>query len=205
MRVLLLTHARSGGFSITNWLSHELGVDMYHEPFNDFVTKETLDLNVFTNPNCVVKIFPYISKIFDLNLSHFVNSFDKIIVHKRGNLIETAISMAYMTEKYQDDINVNWHQIYNVDENWIKDNQLLINEQLEIVKKFERQVKSVLSKDHITTTYDGIFNTREDIFKITDFLEINYEPKWLDFLDNKRKLRNGEIGMDSIKIKKEII
>jgi hypothetical protein len=200
MRILILTHERSGGFSLTNWLSNELNVDMYHEPFNRF----TIDLNIFDNPDCVVKVFPKIPIFFNITISDFIESFDKVIIHKRKNLIDTSISLAYI-KKTQSDTNVSYHNTYKVDDDWLKNNDLLINEQLESIKNFDEDIKNLEFKDYINTTYEGVFNTREDIIKIKKFLNLKDELKWLDWIDNKRRLRGGKFGINGVKIKKELI
>jgi hypothetical protein len=50
-----------------------------------------------------------------------------------------------------------------------------------------------------------VFETREDINKILKFLDFKNEPQWLDWLDNKRRLRNGKLGINGVKIKKYLI
>jgi hypothetical protein len=62
-----------------------------------------------------------------------------------------------------------------------------------------------LLKNYIETTYEGVFETGEDINKILKFLNFKNEPKWLDWLDNKRRLRDGKLGINGVKIKKYLI
>jgi hypothetical protein len=197
MRILILTHARSGGFSLTNWIGNELNVDIYHEPFNTL----TIDLNIFNNPNCVVKIFPKFPIILDITLFDFINSFDRVILHKRKNKLDTSISLAYL----KNNINFGYHTTYEIDKNWIEDNQLLINAELNNIENFDKEIENILLKNYIETTYEGVFETKEDINKIVKFLDFKNEPKWLDWLDNKRRLRGGKLGINGVKIKKELI
>jgi hypothetical protein len=65
--------------------------------------------------------------------------------------------------------------------------------------------QNILLKTCIETTYEGVFETKEDINKIVKFLDFKNEPKWLDWLDNKRRLRGGKLGINGVKIKKELI
>jgi len=197
MRILILTHARSGGFSLTNWISNELNVDMYHEPFNTF----TIDLNIYDNPNCVVKIFTKLPTILDINFFDFMNSFDRVIVHTRKNKLDASISLAYL----KNNINFGYHNTYKVDENWIDNNQLLINNELSNIENFDKEIENILLKNYIETTYEGVFETGKDINKILKFLDFKNEPQWLDWLDNKRRLRNGKLGINGVKIKKYLI
>jgi hypothetical protein len=54
------------------------------------------------------------------------------------------------------------------------------------------------------TTYDGIYNDKSDIPRLLKYLNI-YNPIYLDILDNRHRLRNGEIGMDNFKIRPKLI
>ena len=45
------------------------------------------------------------------------------------------------------------------------------------------------------TTYENIFENIDDINKLIEYLEIK-NPKWLDVLSKRHKLRNGDVGMD---------
>ena len=197
MRILILTHERSGGFSLTNWIGNELNVDIYHEPFNS----PTIDSNVFGNSNCVVKIFPKFPITLGINFFDFINSFDRVILHKRKNKLDASISLAYL----KNNINFGYHNTYEIDEKWIEDNQLLINTELSNIENFDKEIENILLKTYIETTYEGVFETKEDINKIVKFLDFKNEPKWLDWLDNKRRLRGGKLGINGVKIKKELI
>lgn len=202
MRVLIITHPRSGGYSLTIWLSKELGCKYYHEPFN-VESEIDIDLNVFTDKNCVVKIFPIQLKKFDIDIKNFMNTFDKIIIHKRENEIDVAISLAWtiLHNKQPEE----WHQTYEVKDDWIYENRELIDSQMNRVKYFDREIDELKIDDHLKTTYNSIFENKTDVYRILDFLNYKNQPRWLDYLDNSRKLKNGTIGMNNIKIKKEII
>jgi len=79
---------------------------------------------------------------------------------------------------------------------WIDDKKILIDKKVEELSEIYSILKG-LKFDGINTTYDGVYNTKEDIKKLIGYLEIR-EPAWLDILDNKRRLRNGTIGMDNL-------
>ena len=51
MRLLILTHERSGGMSLLNWLGRELGLNSYHEPFNNPI--KPLDILTLDNSKCL--------------------------------------------------------------------------------------------------------------------------------------------------------
>jgi hypothetical protein len=201
MRILILTHERSGGFSLTNWISNELGIDIYHDPSDEFKTKEIIGLNIFNNPNCVVKVFSKIPTISDINFFNFVKSFDKVIIHKRKNKLDTSISLAYV----KNNINFGYHNTYEIDKIWIENNQSLINNELAHIENFDKEIENLSFKSYIETTYEGVFETGEDINKIVKFLDFKNEPKWLDWLNNKRRLRGGKLGINGVKVKKHLI
>ncbi len=202
MRVLIITHPRSGGFSLTLWLSKELGCNFYHEPFN-VESKNEIDFNVFVDKNCVVKIFPYEFQKFDIDFKNFIDTFDKIIIHERDNDMDIAVSLAWtvLNNKNPED----WHETYETNEKWFDENKTLIESKLNDVKYFKIDIEKLKNKDFLKTTYDEIFENKNDVQKILDYIGHKNTPKWLDYLDGKRKLRNGTIGMNNIKIKKEII
>jgi hypothetical protein len=56
----------------------------------------------------------------------------------------------------------------------------------------------------ISTTYEGIYETKKDISLITDTLGI-YDPKWLSVIDPKRRLQNGDPKLSRPKIKPKLI
>ena len=60
------------------------------------------------------------------------------------------------------------------------------------------------SNDCIRTTYDGIYNDKSDVLRLLKYLNI-YNPRYLDILDKRHKLQNGDIGMDDVKVKPKLI
>ena len=69
MRILILTHQRSGGLSLMTWISRELNFVFYHEPFSINYYDEGIINDVMNNDNIVVKEFQYNNEeeIFDVN------------------------------------------------------------------------------------------------------------------------------------------
>jgi hypothetical protein len=115
--------------------------------------------------------------------------------------LDASISLAYL----KNNINFGYHNTYKIDKNWIENNQLLINNELSSIGNFDKEIENILLKNYIETTYEGVFETGEDINKILKFLDFKSEPKWLDWLDNKRRLRGGKLGINGVKIKKYLI
>lgn len=202
MRILIITHPRSGGLSLSLWLSKELEFNLYHEPFN-VESKNDIDLNVFMDKKCVVKIFPFELDKYTIDIKNFIGTFDKVIIHKRDNSEDVAISLvwAVLNNKTPED----WHQTYETDEKWVNNNHPLLTTQLYDVKCFQSYLDNLIVNKSLKTTYDEIFESKNDIERILKFLDHKSTPRWLDYLDNKRKLRNGKIGMNDIKIKKRLI
>ena len=116
MRVLILTHPRSGGMSLMNYIQKELNYSQYHEPFN-YLTDEDINTKVLTEDNIVVKDFPnhIINKGYNLN--DVVSKFDKVIIHHRGSHRDVAISLTYFQENDGNKI----HKTYKVTDKWIRD------------------------------------------------------------------------------------
>jgi hypothetical protein len=183
MRVLLLTHPRSGGLSLMAWMGHELRYKTLHEPFSNV---ELID-DVFNFEDVVVKDFPNSIIRCGYDLEQVISKFDKVICHRRESIRDTAISMVRLTEAQQS------HHTYKMSDNWLDDNRNQIEEKINEISEIY-SILEELKFDGINTTYDGVYNTKEDIKKLTEYLGIK-EPAWLDILDNKRRLRNGEIGM----------
>ena len=62
MRVLILTHPRSGGMSLLQYIKYELGYEEYHEPFfnnDNGLTEEQINRELFLKDNIIVKDFPF--------------------------------------------------------------------------------------------------------------------------------------------------
>lgn len=199
MRILILTHGRSGGLSISSWIEKELGLTLFHEPFiqNDI---EFLKNVLYKQDNIIVKDFPFniIKKGLDLN--DFMQTFDKIIIHKRVNLRDTAISTVNGSIKARQDKNKvsHWHETYKINQEWLLKNKQKIEQELldnnirnnDLYDIYEN--KTVIG---LRTTYENVFENTDDISRMIEYLEI-VNPKWLDVLSKRHKLRNGDVGMD---------
>jgi hypothetical protein len=208
MRVLILTHPRSGGLSLMNYIGNELNYTQYHEPFND-LTEEDINTKVLIENNIVVKDFPnhIINKGYDIN--DVVSKFDRIIIHHRGNHRDVAISLTYFQYGYGNKL----HETYNITDEWIKDNEKGIQEITVDTEQMFYFLQNTESNDCIRTTYDGIYmepiengtvNDKSDIPRLLKYLNI-YNPLYLDILDKRHKLQNGDIGMEDVKVKPKLI
>ena len=199
MRVLILTHPRSGGMSLLNYISNELNYSQYHEPFND-LTEEDINTKVLMENNIVVKDFPnhIINKGYDLN--DVVSKFDKVIIHRRGNHRDVAISLTYFQYGYGS----NLHETYKITDKWIKDNEDRIQLMMSDTSEMFGTIENIKNDDCLRTSYDGIYNDKSEIPRLLKNLNI-YNPRYLDILDKRHKLQNGDIGMDDVKVKPKLI
>jgi hypothetical protein len=74
-------------------------------------------------------------------------------------------------------------------------------------------IENMKNDDCIRTTYDGIYmepvvngtvNDKSDVPRLLKYLNI-YNPIYLDVLDKRHKLQNGEVGMGNVKIRPKLI
>jgi len=202
MRILILTHPRSGGMSLLQFITltlnyqKELNYQMYHEPFGDSdssLTNKDINTKLLINENIVVKDFIFNITSRGFNIVDVVSKFDKVIIHHRGNHRDVAISLLYIQENDATKI----HKTYKVSDEWIKDNEDKIEQMMVDTKEMFYETQSIKNENCIRTTYDGIYNDKSDVPKLLKFLNIT-NSRHLDILDNRHRLQNGNIGMDNI-------
>lgn len=199
MRILIITHPRSGGKSLLDWVSKETGFYGHHDPILD---DEKILHSVLNDDDIVVKLFPFNLSQKNIDVNQFAKSFDKVICHLRGNEMDVAISLTYGNENNRENIN-NWHKTYQVDDNWVKNNQDKINNYLGYVSNLHNYIKNI-DVQCLITTYDGIYENKTDIDKLINFLEIK-KPQHLDRLDKRHRLRNGNVGDSDYKVNRPLI
>ncbi len=169
MKVLILAVGRSGGYRLSQWLSMEFGYKQIHEP---------KDKNYIPNDGEIVK-----ELIIDK--PNTIKCYDKVIGLIRENVDEAAVSQLRGMKSNK------WHENYIVTNDWLNDNQNEINEtKLDILKLND----SVLNdKDiQLVVTYEKIYNTKEDVEKLKDFLNIK-EFNYLNHIDKKYKYRSNKL------------
>jgi hypothetical protein len=202
MRILICTHGRSGGMGLLAWITREMeyGYGSYHEP--DIINNKDLLEEINGRNNCIVKIFPYWIKWGGVDLDKFVDSFDKVICHKRENTREMAISMAYSEVESLKVLKeggvIDCHQTYKIDDQWIEDHESRIQEIMEDDRLTNCGLNLIKREDALHTTYERIFDGKEDVERIIEYLGIK-NSKHTYTLDKKYRLRNGELGMSNFK------
>ena len=204
MRVLILTHPRSGGMSLLQYIKYELGYEEYHEPFfgnDNGLTEEQINRELFLKDNIIVKDFPFRIVEKGFNVGDVISKFDKVIIHNRGNHRDVAISLVYFEVTNNGN---KMHVPYKLDNEWIKDNEDIIEKRINETKEMYNSLEVIKNDKCLITTYDGIYNNKTDIPKLLKFLNI-YDAYYLDILDNRHRLQNGDIGMDDVKVKPKLI
>ena len=191
MRILIITYPRSGGYSLSTWISSELNYIHLHEPFSP--NHEEL-LEYIDYDNIVVKEF-----LFRID-NDFISKFDKVIIHKRLNFRDVAISWVYSDNKVGDYKN---HKIYDLNNDWVERHEDEINRMENWVGKLSEKLDE-LNINALRTTYENLFEGKNDVEKVKSFLNMG-DLKYLDLLDGKRRLQNGTIGMNYIQRKRDTL
>jgi hypothetical protein len=194
MRILILTHERSGGMNLLMWLCREFSMGYYNEPFNCYhepFNNSSEPPNLLKMENIIVKEFPErIKENFDTPINDFISTFDYVIILIRNNTYETAISATFMRSPERGKIHV--QNVYNVDDLWIEKNKqeiLLKQKELEEKIKFLKSIENGL-----VVSYENIYENTSDIENIKNYLKIK-STKFTEILNNRHKLRNGKFGM----------
>jgi hypothetical protein len=204
LRVLILTHPRSGGMSLLQYIKYELGYEEYHEPFfgnGDGMSDKDINTKLLVDDNIVVKDFPFRIEERGYKLFDVISKFNKVIIHNRGNHRDVAISLVYFEVTNNGN---KMHVPYKLDNEWIKDNEDIIEKRINETKEMYNSLEVIKNDKCLITTYDGIYNDKSDIPKLLKFLNV-YNPRYLDILDNRHRLQNGDVGMDEVKVKPKLI
>ena len=171
MRILIIALSRSGGYQLNQWLALELGYKMIHEPIR---TKQSID-----GDNIVVK---YLINEIENRMNIDFTNWDKIIGLTRMDVGECAISQTKAVQTNE------WRNGYDVNNEWINQNKIHI-------KHFEEQINNridcinKIKEIELSVTYERIYNTKEDIQRIKDYIGIK-NTKYEHLLDSTNRLRN---------------
>jgi len=180
MRILIIALGRSGGYQLNEWLALELGYKMIHEPIR---TNQSIE-----GDNIVVKYL--INEIEDRTDIDYIN-WEKIIGLTRMDVRECAISQTKALQTNE------WRGGYEVSNEWIKENEIDINYFEEWVNK-QNDYLNTINEIQLQVTYERIYNTKEDIQRIKDYIGIT-NTKYEHLLDNTNRLR------DRGKIKRKLL
>lgn len=173
MNVCIVGYSRVGGTTLGHWLSRELDLTYVHEPFNPRIPTYRDDLDFSANH--------FLIKVHTDELDMVEG--EKITIGLiREDTFDCAISILSANQTNR------WHLPYIVDEGWINSNR----EELETIslnlQNTNLQMKSM--KWDLFLTYEGIYQTGEDIKKIKDFFDID-EFKWQSlYINENLRYRN---------------
>ena len=170
MRILIIALARSGGYQLNEWLALELGYKMIHEPIYNNKSIEGNDIVVKYN-------ISEIENRMDIDLTNW----DKIIGLMRTDARECSISHTKAVERKE------WRKRYEVSDEWLNENDADINHFEEWIRnqiQFFNNIKEI----ELKVTYEGIYDTKEDIQRIKDYIGIT-NPKYEHLLDSTNRLR----------------
>lgn len=171
MRIGIIAMGRSGGYDLGKWISNELGYEYIHEPIRNGISIEG-------KGNIVVKWL-----ISEWNEIGIKPEMDKWIGLWRENLRECSISMVKAGQSG------NWRREYEITNEWLRENESLIQSGEENIKRGNIEIQKL--KLEFNTTYESIYNSKEGIQKIKEYIGIE-NGKWEWLLDNRNRLRGKQ-------------
>jgi LPS sulfotransferase NodH len=170
MKILILSHTRCGSTTLCKWVSKELDIVLDETPYD----RKTF-YSIFEKNNIIRKIV-----IEEYNPpNEVIEKFDKVICLSRENNIDSAISFINADNKGK------WHDVYEITNDWINDNQ---NKIIEKVYKYEHLRNHLKNKNLFQITYENIYVNKTDVSRVIDYLDIK-NPKHLDMLNYDKKYR----------------
>lgn len=181
MRILVLSHTRSGSTTLCKWLSKELNLFLDETPYE----KDKFNY-VFESDNIIKKIV--VEEYYPTKED--ISKFDKVISLIRENSTESSIS--FIQSKNVDV----WHNQYEITTEWIDENENKISEQIHKYNEMKLRLKDYKV---FQTTYEAIYQNKNDVNKILNYMNID-SPKYLDMLNYDRKYRKD----NNLFIKKHI-
>jgi hypothetical protein len=163
MRILIITHPRSGSFTLASWLAKEINATLFIDPIEEV-----------KNNHCVVR---------STNLTDDLTTYDCVIVHSRKNTKETAISMAYLQLNRDYDP----HTAYTITDQWISDNYQLIEELDAECKAYNEVLNKIERDDLIHTTYERCYIGNASIESIAELIGMNKPFRYADIIHHTKK------------------
>ena len=170
MRIGIIAMARSGGYNLGEWISNELGSEFIHEPLLN-------GLNI-DGRNIVVKWL-----INEWDKMDTKPVMDKWIGLVRMDSRDCAIS--HLRAEQTDE----WHIPYKLGDEWIKENETQIQNITEWIGDLKDRMFTQLDNVELMVSYEGIYNSGEDIKRLTDYIGIK-NPLYSHMLDKSNRLRN---------------
>lgn len=176
MKILILAHPRSGSTTLSRWLSQEMNFHLVLEPFNP-----RTPMKIPNTEDYVMKELYHHLVDKNIDIENFINQFDYVIGLYRKNMKDTLISIfhADKTKKY--------HTSYTINDEELKKYEKEIGEENNFFVEYHENIKKF---SHIHVSYENIFDNKDDIEKIKNFLKIE-ELNFLWMLDNRNRYRKN--------------
>jgi hypothetical protein len=163
MKILILTHPRSGSYPLAKWLGKEINADVFIDPMEEIKSN-----------HCVVR---------SINLAESLDGYDCIIVHRRENTKETAISSVYL-EKNR---NYNPHDPYTITDQWIADNAEAIKRMEAECQAYNQMLLGIEREDLIHTTYEQCYAGNASIEEIAELIGMNKPFRYADLIHHTKR------------------
>lgn len=183
MRVLVLSHTRSGSTTLCKWISKELNLKLDETPYNYKTFNSVFESNNIIRKIVVEEYYPTKEDIV---------KFDKVVCLTRESSVDAAISFLVANRS---DV---WHNEYTIDKEWIDNN---MSEILNYSNTYEKMKYNVKKYNSLQVTYENIYINKSEINNVINHLNIT-NPMHLNLLDYNKKYRKDNTAF--IKLKKII-
>ena len=181
MKILILAHPRSGSTTLGNWLSKELNYTFFDEPNN---LKN--GIQIWGDNNYVVKDLYNHLVSNNIDIEEYKSGFDYVIGLYRMNVKDIWISMQHANKTKRH------HSQYKLSNAEIEEYEKSITENL--TEGITKERKKIIEYSNIVLVYEKIYETKEDIERLKNFLNIE-NFKYLDMLDNKNRYRRETLKL----------
>lgn len=187
MRILIITHERSGGHNILSWLSEELGMqETLHEPLKSEGSGDTEDWNkILHHPHLIAKTRFFMMKKKGL-VEDLPSGFPFVFCLTRNDTRAAAVSYVHTLELG------NSHTPYENNPQWEKKHEAEIQKQKE---RFDDEVREIRKLPYLQITYEQIYSKDPvQILALLNYLHIQ-NPRFLQkYLDPAKRLRQKSKG-----------
>ena len=174
---------RSGGYALLNWIGSQKKYQTIHEPTKDngdMLSIYKMRLLAKNKKNIVVKYL--ISEIEDELDTFDWNNWDKVIGLVRNDTKECAISHYWALSSNS------WRDCYEITKEWLINNEEEIKEEEFRLQK-NKEIISNIPQIELLVSYENIYQSNEDINKLTHYLDIQKINSY-SLLDSRNRLRN---------------
>lgn len=192
MRVLIITHERSGGHNMLAWLAEELGIqEILHEPLKSEGSGEVEDWKkILHHPHLIAK-----SRFFMMKkkgkIEELAAAFPFVFCLTRSDTRASAVSYVHTLELG------NSHIPYENNPQWEKNHEEEIQKHKE---RFDAEVREIRKLPHLQITYEQFYSKDPvQISTLLNYLHVQ-NPRFLSkYLDPAKRLRQKSKGDKTFK------